>query len=67
MEAPQELSAATVRQRAAEAGLTIDEEESEKLARAVARNQSMAARLRELLQSTTEPAPVFAPSRPEVE
>ena len=66
MAAPTEPSPATVRQRAAEAGLTIDEEESERLARGVARNLRMAARLRELLQSTSEPAPVFAPRPPEV-
>jgi len=66
MEASTEPSPATVRQRAHDAGLTIDEEESERLARGVARNQRMAARLRELVQSTTEPAPVFTPLPPEV-
>jgi hypothetical protein len=66
LETSHEQSPETVRQRAAEACLTIDEEESARLARGVARNQRMAARLRELLHSTTEPAPVFAPLPPEV-
>ena len=43
------------------AGLPLTEEEAAELVKGVARMQDMARTVRSLLQSTTEPAPVFSP------
>jgi hypothetical protein len=43
------------------AGLPLTEEEAAELIKGVARMRDMARSLRSLLESTTEPAPVFSP------
>ena len=44
------------------AGLPLTEEEAAELIKGVARMQDMARTVRSLLESTTEPAPIFSPS-----
>ena len=43
------------------AGLPLTEEEAAELVKGVARMQDMGRTVRNLLESTTEPAPVFSP------
>jgi hypothetical protein len=43
------------------AGLPLTQEEAADLVKGVARMRDMARTVRELLESTTEPAPVFSP------
>ena len=42
-------------------GLPLTEEEAAELVKGVGRMQEMASKVRSLLESTTEPAPVFSP------